>query len=105
MEAKYKIGDYLQMVSERKLKESILANNKQRIPNSFGVIIYVVTGIIIESCYGGTQIHYRVRGALAEKFGNVGILKDLMQISEPELEPWQPEVPEVQEDKPTHKSP
>lgn len=90
--AKFKIGDEVCFVGTKgKKKFSMWKKIDQEI--LVGAQVFRVVDVIVETCYGGTQVHYNLRAMayghddVASCDSLVGVQRDLVRAREIELEP------------------
>lgn len=90
---KFKIEDEVVFKGTRNKKRRIWFSKEQKLESVAPAQVFRVTDVIIENCYGGTQIHYNLRpmsygedDSISDTTSLCGVMKDLIKAREIELE-------------------
>lgn len=87
---KYKIGDRLELIEQRRLCDEQVAARDSRYFCPWPQCATVSERVLIE-CHGGAQLSYAVAFSNVSDYG-VGSTA-LVRVGEPELQPYQPRAP------------
>lgn len=98
MKPKFNIGDEVCFIGTKGKKKRFgwlpASAKKEKENETESAQVFRVTDVIIENCYGGTQVHYQLRpmsyghdDVAAHENTPVGVHKELIKAREIELEP------------------